>query len=83
IFSDDMQMKAIADQFGFEKSIQMAIHAGVDVLMFSNHIPMKGRGMILPKDIIDIVKKMIADGEISEKRINESYQRILKFKKNL
>ncbi|WP_298517564.1 glycoside hydrolase family 3 N-terminal domain-containing protein [uncultured Kordia sp.] len=83
IFSDDMQMKAIADQFGFEKSIEMAIHAGVDVLMFSNHIPMKGRGMILPKDIIDIVKKMIANGEISEKRIDESYQRILKFKKGL
>ncbi|EDP95401.1 glycoside hydrolase family 3 N-terminal domain-containing protein [Kordia algicida OT-1] len=83
IFSDDMQMKAIADQFGFEKSIQMAIHAGVDVLMFSNHIPMKGRDMILPQDIIDIVKKMIADGEISEKRIDESYQRILKFKKGL
>ncbi|WP_420572452.1 glycoside hydrolase family 3 N-terminal domain-containing protein [Kordia sp.] len=83
IFSDDMQMKAIADQFGFEKSIQMAIHAGVDVLMFSNHIPMKGRDMILPQDIIDIVKKMVKDGEISEKRIDESYQRILKFKKNL
>ncbi len=83
IFSDDMQMKAIADQFGFEKSIQMAIHAGVDVLMFSNHIPMKGRDMILPQDIIDIVKKMIADGEISEKRIDESYRRILKFKKDL
>ena len=83
IFSDDMQMKAIADQFGFEKSIQMAIHAGVDVLMFSNHIPMKGRDMILPQDIIDIVKKMVNDGEISEERINESYQRILKFKSNL
>ncbi|AXG70256.1 beta-hexosaminidase [Kordia sp. SMS9] len=83
IFSDDMQMKAIADQFGFEKSIEMAILAGVDVLMFSNHIPMKGRGMILPKDIIDIVKKMIVDGKISEKRIDESYQRILKFKSNL
>lgn len=83
IFSDDMQMKAISDQFGFEKSIQMAIHAGVDVLMFSNHIPMKGRDMILPQDIIDIVKKMIADGEISEERINASYKRILKFKKGL
>lgn len=83
IFSDDMQMKAIADQFGFEKSIQMAIHAGVDVLMFSNHIPMKGRDMILPQDIIEIVKKMVKDGKISEKRIDESYQRILKFKSSL
>jgi len=83
IFSDDMQMKAIADQFGFEKSIEMAILAGVDVLMFSNHIPMKGRDMIVPQDIIDIVKKMIADGEITEERIDESYQRILEFKEGL
>ncbi|MEM6687165.1 MAG: glycoside hydrolase family 3 N-terminal domain-containing protein [Bacteroidota bacterium] len=83
IFSDDMQMKAIADQFGFEKSIEMAIKAGVDVLMFSNHIPMEGRDMIIPQDIIDIVKKMVADGEISEKRIDESYERILEFKEGL
>jgi beta-N-acetylhexosaminidase len=83
IFSDDMQMKAIANQFGFEKSIQMAILAGVDILMFSNHIPMKGRDMILPKDIIDIVKEMVKNGEISEDRIHESYQRILMFKEGL
>ena len=83
IFSDDMQMKAIADQFGFEKSIKMAILAGVDVLMFSNHIPMKGRDMILPQDIIDIVKGMVANGEIPEELINASYKRILKFKENL
>jgi len=83
IFSDDMQMKAISEQFGFEKSIKMAIDAGVDVLMFSNHIPMKGRGTILPQDIIAIVKQMIAKGEISEERIEQSYQRILKFKESL
>lgn len=83
IFSDDMQMKAISDHFGFEKSIKMAIQAGVDILMFSNHIPMKDRGTILPQDIIDIVKEMIVNGEISKERINTSYERILKFKQNL
>lgn len=83
IFSDDMQMKAISDQFGFEKSIQMAINAGVDVLMFSNHIPMKGRDMIFPEDIIVIVKEMVLKGEISTRHINASYQRILKFKEGL
>jgi len=83
IFSDDMQMKAIASQFGFEKSIEMAILAGVDILMFSNHIPMKGRDMILPKDIIAIVKKLVKDGTISKERIDTSYQRILKFKEGL
>ncbi|WP_298427167.1 glycoside hydrolase family 3 N-terminal domain-containing protein [uncultured Kordia sp.] len=83
IFSDDMQMKAIANQFGFEKSIEMTILAGVDVLMFSNHIPMKGRNMILPKDIIAIVKQLVKDGTISKERIDLSYRRILKFKEGL
>ena len=83
VFSDDMQMKAISDQFGFEKSIKMAINAGVDVLMFSNHIPMKGRDTILPQDIITAVKEMIVKGEVSKERIDTSYRRILKFKENL
>lgn len=83
IFSDDMQMKAISNHFGFERSIKMAIEAGVDILMFSNHIPIKGRGMILPEDIIAIIKRLIAKGELSEERINTSYQRIIKFKKDL
>ncbi len=83
VFSDDMQMKAISDNFGFEASIKMAILAGVDVLMFSNHIPMKGRGTILPEDIITIIKKMIKDGEVSKKRIDISYKRIMKFKESL
>ncbi len=83
IFSDDMQMKAISGHFGFEKSIKMAILAGVDVLMFSNHLPMKGRGTIVPEDIIIIIKKMIKDGEVSTERINQSFKRIMKFKESL
>ena len=83
IFSDDMQMKAISDNFGFETSIKMAIIAGVDILMFSNHLPIKGRKIILPEDIISIVKEMVKNGEISEERINKSYNRIMKFKESL
>ncbi len=83
IFSDDMQMKAISDHFGFEKAIKMSILAGVDILMFSNHIPTKDKKMILPENIIKVIKKMIENKEISEERISESYKRIMKFKENL
>ena len=83
IFSDDMQMKAISDHFGFEESIKMAIEAGVDILMFSNHIDVDKNKMILPEQIITVIKNYISKGELSEKRISESYQRILKFKKGI
>ena len=37
IVSDDMQMKAIADRYGLETAIQLAIDAGVDILIFGNN----------------------------------------------
>jgi len=38
VFSDDMQMHAIAKNYGLEESIKMALNAGVDILCFSNNI---------------------------------------------
>ena len=37
IVSDDMQMKAIADRYGIETAIRLAIEAGVDILLFGNN----------------------------------------------
>ena len=81
IISDDMHMKAISDHYGFEQAIEMCINAGVDILMFSNNIAKHLE--IVPEDVIVKIKKMIAEGKISEERIDLSYQRILKFKETL
>ena len=37
IISDDMQMRAIADLYGLETAIRLAIEAGVDILLFGNN----------------------------------------------
>ena len=37
IVSDDMQMKSIADHYGLETAIRLAIEAGVDILIFANN----------------------------------------------
>jgi beta-N-acetylhexosaminidase len=37
VFSDDMQMKAISANYGFEDAILKAIAAGVDILVFANN----------------------------------------------
>jgi len=81
IFSDDMQMHAITKHYGLEKAILLSIEAGVDVLMFSNNI--QGSENRTVDTVFDIIKKYVQDGKISEERINESFQRIMKLKTKL
>jgi len=73
VFSDDMQMKAIANEYGLETAVKKAIEAGVDILVIGNNI-----GHFDP-DIAKKVTKIIKEN-ISEQRIDESYQRILALK---
>jgi beta-N-acetylhexosaminidase len=79
IFSDDMNMKAISAEYGLKQSIEMAINAGVDVLLFSGKIP--GVTPNGASDIVTIILELVKEGKISEARINTSYERILKMKK--
>ena len=80
IITDDMQMKAIADNYGLEKAVTMAINAGADMLVFGNQLKDTDQD---PREIINIIEKKIDLGEISEKRINEAYKHICHFKKSL
>lgn len=73
VFSDDMQMRAIANEYGLETAVKKAIEAGVDILVIGNNI-----GHFDP-DIAKKVTKIIKEN-ISEQRIDESYQRILALK---
>ena len=78
IFSDDMQMHAITEHYGLEKAIFLSIEAGVDVLMFSNNI--QGSENRTVDTVFGIIKKYIADGVLTEERINTSYKRIMNLK---
>jgi beta-N-acetylhexosaminidase len=80
IFSDDMHMKAISAEFGLEESIEKAINAGVDVLMFSGNITGVGSGTA--GSMVNIVSKLVREGKVSEKSITDSYNRIIKMKNN-
>ncbi|PLX68262.1 MAG: glycoside hydrolase family 3 [Denitrovibrio sp.] len=80
VVSDDMQMGAIVNQYGFETAIQKAVEAGVDILVFGNNLHYDEK--IVPR-VISIIKKMVQDGTITEKRIETSYQRIINLKYRL
>ena len=80
IVSDDMDMGAIANEYGTETAVEMAINAGNDILIFGNNLTFdKNRGA----DINKMIAKMVKDGRIKKSRIRESYSRIKKLKGRL
>ncbi|MBS1505115.1 MAG: glycoside hydrolase family 3 protein [Bacteroidetes bacterium] len=79
VFTDDMQMKAIANNYGLEEAIKLAVNAGVDIMCFSNNI--SGVENRTVDKVLSVIKGYVATGEISRARIDESYKRIMKLKK--
>jgi len=80
IVSDDMQMKAISDNYGLEQAIMLAINAGVDMFIFGNQLcdkPLKA------SDIIELIERKVNTGDIDAQKINEAYRRIRTFKESL
>ncbi len=74
VFSDDMQMKAISDNYSLEDSIITAINAGVDVLIFGNNIK---NDKNIAKEFNDIVFNAVKSGKISQDRIDDAYIKVL------
>ena len=75
VFSDDFNMNSIKNHYTLETAIERAITSGVDIILISycglSEDKLAGR-------FIEIVKKLIDGGQISENRIDESYKRISK-----
>lgn len=80
VISDDMQMGAIREAYGYEEAIQLAITAGVDVLTIAQQQVFED-GIV--GRTIDLIEAMVADGRLSEERIDRSWERIREFKARL
>jgi beta-N-acetylhexosaminidase len=76
-----MQMHAITKEYGLEESIKLAINAGVDILTFSNNIT--GSDERTVDKVHSIIRNFVKTGVISQKRIDESYARIMKLKSRI
>lgn len=83
VFSDDMQMGAIVKNYGFEDAIIRAINAGCDILVFSNNNADTGYDDTIAQRAHDAILNAVRDGRITESRINQSYERIMKLKNKL
>ena len=76
-----MQMHAITKHYGLEDAIRMAILAGVDIMTFSNNI--SGSDERTVDKVHAIIRGMVKKGIITEARIDESFDRIMRLKKDL
>ncbi len=81
VFTDDMQMKAIADNYGLENAIILAVNAGVDVLIFANNVA--DYNLVTVERVFDIIKEGVATDKISVETIRKSYKRVMALKKDL
>jgi beta-N-acetylhexosaminidase len=73
VISDDMQMGAIRQAYGYDDAVRLAILAGVDILTIANQQVFEP-GIV--ERTIGIVMRLVEDGRISEERIDASWRRI-------
>jgi beta-N-acetylhexosaminidase len=80
IISDDLNMNAIVDNYGFEETIIKAVNSGCDILLISNN-SISGYDEQLPYKARDIIYEAVKSGKIPLETITESYNRIYNLKK--
>jgi beta-N-acetylhexosaminidase len=80
VISDDMQMGAIRQAYGYADAVRLALLAGVDVLTIANQ-------QVFEADVVsrtvDIILGLVDDGTLSAARIDASWRRISALKARL
>lgn len=79
VITDAMQMQAIADHFGEEDAVVMAIKAGVDIPLMPALLQ-KNADLEKLDNIVGRIKNELDLGNITEKQIDNSVYRILDLK---
>jgi beta-N-acetylhexosaminidase len=79
IVSDDLQMKAISENYDLNETLIRAIGASVDMLLFGNQLAKP----IMIEKIVKRVEVLVKEGKISQESIIEANERITKIKEEL
>jgi beta-N-acetylhexosaminidase len=76
IITDDLDMKALANNYPVEKIPVLALKAGCDMLLYCNVFEH-------PQIALDSVAKAVKDGVLKAGQIDESYNRVMSLKKDM
>ena len=74
VFSDDMMMGAITKNYDLATSIELALNAGVDMLVFSNNI--ENYDPEIARKVVETIVDLVERGRVSRKRIHEASQKV-------
>jgi beta-N-acetylhexosaminidase len=80
VITDALNMGAITNNYSFGESIELAINAGADILLYADN---RRYGQSIVKNIIDTVEYKVNMGLISQTRIDSSYQKIINSKQSI
>lgn len=81
VITDDLQMGAISKKYGLKNTLQLAINAGDDILLFGNQLD--PRKVVTTKKLVETIVKLVKSGKVKEQSITNSYNRIQKLKQKL
>lgn len=80
IFSDDMQMAAISENYDIKEAVVDAVNAGIDVISVLNNTS-AGYDKDIAYKAVNAIFDAVKSNKISRERIKESYERIIALKK--
>ena len=80
VFSDDLQMRAISDAWGYIEAVQRAVLAGVDVLVVGNNLAPVENAVTVG---IGAIETLLDSGRIDAHHIRRSLARIARFKERI
>jgi len=81
VITDDLQMGAISKKYGLKKTLNLAINAGDDILLFGNQLD--PRKIVSSKKLVTTITSLVKNGAVSQKQIEKAYHRIQKLKERL
>ncbi len=74
VVSDDMQMRAITDHYGFEEAVVRGLNAGVDLFIVGGNIRREEYDVV--EKFIEIVETAVESGTLSMEKLNASVARV-------
>ncbi|WP_415718474.1 glycoside hydrolase family 3 protein [Maridesulfovibrio sp.] len=80
VVTDDMQMQAVSGEYGFKEGVYRAVKAGADILLFGNNLIFEPG---LGTKAVATLKQLVHEGKVTELRIRQSYERIMRVKEGL
>lgn len=80
VFADNLRMSSLSNHFDFKQRVIKSVEAGADILVLSNYF---ADNASMPFTVQKILMDAIKSGEISQERIELSYERIVIFKNKL